>query len=185
MVESVAYLKKCLKAGFDAQHKHPNHIMMVTYENLIARPETVTRQMCAFLGIKWSEQMLIPGDFYHMGSKTIVNNVWYTESMYNRNPDPGEIEKWRSNLSPGQVNYIYKQLLEDENLKLAYPDELKDMKLHGAVISGSLGSMRYRLRHWLKNNFIPMARQKIKSLMEIIRNRQSLLDGLKKKLNTQ
>jgi hypothetical protein len=47
----------------DARHRHPG--IAVRYEDLVADPEGVTRQLCRFLGVRWEATMLDYGRFGH------------------------------------------------------------------------------------------------------------------------
>ncbi|NIA09337.1 MAG: hypothetical protein GWP10_06320 [Nitrospiraceae bacterium] len=102
---AINYTKKCFSAGFNATKMAPEKVFTVVYERLIMDPESETKKMCDFLKIKWSSQMIHPGSFKHLGEKAITlksGEIWYDSKMYNKDPDPKNIEKWKMLLSPTQ-----------------------------------------------------------------------------------
>ncbi|MDQ1741439.1 MAG: hypothetical protein QOE53_3091 [Pseudonocardiales bacterium] len=47
-----------IRAGEDAQRAHPDAVLTVRYEDLARRPTEIVPQICAFLGLGYSEAML-------------------------------------------------------------------------------------------------------------------------------
>lgn len=69
----------------------------VRYESLVETPADTTRALCGFLGLEWDKAMLRPSAIAHDGS-TVLDDVWYTQSMYQSDPDPARVETWRQRL---------------------------------------------------------------------------------------
>jgi len=96
---AVDYVHQCFKTGFASSEIAPQRVIEVVYERLVANPEYETKRICEFLKVEWSSRMLRPGELKHPGEKAITNNVWYDTKSYNRDPEPNEIDKWKSQLS--------------------------------------------------------------------------------------
>lgn len=125
---AIDYAKKCLNAGFAASKLAPDKVLTVVYERLVTDSERETKRMCDFLKIEWSSQMMHPGSVKHLGEKPIVNEVWYDKKTYYRDPEPGQIYKWKTQLTPIQQVIVAESFREVEGLvKLGYdfsPDDL-------------------------------------------------------------
>lgn len=99
---SIAYVKKCLDAGFTAASCFSDKVLTVIYEQLVTAPEEETKKICKFLEIEWNDLMLYPGGKTHLGQHAITtrsDEIWYDAKAYNRNPESHNIEKWRSELT--------------------------------------------------------------------------------------
>jgi protein-tyrosine sulfotransferase len=102
---SIAYIKKCFDAGFQASNYAPEKVLTVVYEQLLENPEDETKRICNHLGVEWDQLMLRPGDKEHLGNQAITiksNEIWYDSKSYNRNLSAPDLEKWKNELSPGQ-----------------------------------------------------------------------------------
>lgn len=102
ILAAIRYVQRCLRAGFAAAESAPEKVLTIAYEQLVVHPEYETRRLCNFLGIEWSRQMMYPSRQKHLGEKAITRSsdqVWYDPRMYNRDPDPREIDKWRTHLT--------------------------------------------------------------------------------------
>ena len=56
-------------AGIEASKKAPGRVYTLKYEKLLLNTEEITRDLCTFLGIDWSELMLRPGEQSHLSEK--------------------------------------------------------------------------------------------------------------------
>lgn len=70
---------------------------VVRYESLVEFPEQETRNLCEFLGLVWSSEMLRPASASHDG-EGVLDDVWYTKAMYRSDPDPTRAHTWRDQL---------------------------------------------------------------------------------------
>lgn len=106
---SARYIQRCLLAG-DAAAKHaPDRLLTVRYESLVAEPAAETKRICKFLRVEWNDAMLRPGEKQHLGEQAVTDqseNLWYNKSLYQRNPDPSEKDKWRQSLDPYQKLFL-------------------------------------------------------------------------------
>ena len=103
----IAYIKRCFDVGFKASKHAPGKVLTVVYEHLLSNPEMETKRLCEYLGIKWSDLMLRPGDKEHLGDRAITvksNEIWYDSKTYNRNLAVQNMEKWKNELA------LYQQL---------------------------------------------------------------------------
>jgi hypothetical protein len=116
VLPAIAYIKRCLKSGFSSHAMAPERVLAVVYERLVSDPEAETRKICEFLNVDWSKQMLYPGVVKHLGEKAVTNNVWYDTKSYNRNPEPGEIDKWKTQLTCVQQVIIATAFKDDTSL---------------------------------------------------------------------
>jgi hypothetical protein len=121
---AIDYSRKCMMAGFTASKIAPEKVLTVVYERLVLNPESETKNICTFLGVDWSSQMINPGSFRHLGEKAITaksDEIWYDTTMYNSNPEAHHIDKWKTLLTPTQRVRIAKSFRDCEELvKLGY-----------------------------------------------------------------
>ena len=134
---SIAYVRKCFDAGFNASKNAPGKVLTVVYERLVKDPERETKKICKFLGLEWSEEMITPGKKEHLGEKAITrksNEIWYDAETYRRDPDRQDIEKWKKKLTLSQQVRIsmafegykeFKQFVYDFSINsLAQPKQI-------------------------------------------------------------
>ncbi len=111
---AIQTIRQCDAVGFQAAAIAPGRVMRVLYERLVTDPETVTKEMCTFLGVEWSPEMLHPGQKRHAGEKAL-DGVWYGREDYYRDPVPSEIDKWRRLLPVEQQRVVTDAFKDDEN----------------------------------------------------------------------
>lgn len=102
---SITYSKKCFDAGFKASKNAPGKVLTVVYEQLDVNPQREAKKICNFLGMEWNDLMMYPGDKEHLGEQAVTSKskeIWYDSDTYYRNPDSGNIGKWRNKLLFGQ-----------------------------------------------------------------------------------
>jgi protein-tyrosine sulfotransferase len=139
---SIAYIKKCSNAGWEAVKYAPDKVFTVVYENLLANPEIETKKICGYLGIDWSETMLRPGDKAHLGDQAITiksNEIWYDSKSYYRNIAAQNSEKWRSELSLSQqfrINMAFSG--NNELIRCGYDFSLQNL-MHGQRLLSKVG----------------------------------------------
>ncbi|NLX05311.1 MAG: sulfotransferase [Phycisphaerae bacterium] len=95
----IEYTRRCFDAGFAAAGAASQRVLTVSYERLVSDPEAETRRVCRFLELEWSDRMLSPGQFSHLGEEAITNEVFYDRESYERDPEIGQIDKWKSQLT--------------------------------------------------------------------------------------
>lgn len=162
LLPATVHVQQCLTAGLAASQAAPERVLTLVYEQLIANPEAETKNICKFLKIEWSEQMLYPSRKEHLGQKAQTNEIWYDKRTYNRDPQPEEVDKWRAQLSPIQQVIIARSFEEIKDLAhLGYDLSLKDFPRVSCIV-GTLFSQiqrivtRARLRHGLRVVFSPV-----------------------------
>ncbi|MFQ5470388.1 MAG: sulfotransferase [Gammaproteobacteria bacterium] len=142
---AIAYVRKCLKAGFDAHAAAPEHVFNVVYEDLTREPERVSRELCDFLGVEWSESLLKPGEKSHLGEAAITVNskeIWYDAKTYNSNPNTSSLEKWRSSLNAVQQIAIVRSFSGFDQLKqLGYQLSVNDLDTRDKITGNLIYSV--------------------------------------------
>ena len=71
-------------------------IMTVQYEELVSAPESVTREVCAFLGLEFEETMLHPETFSH---DTYVDGLWVQKHEVQSPISTSSVGRWRTTMS--------------------------------------------------------------------------------------
>lgn len=155
------YVRQILERGFQATKKSPNKILTILYEELVKNPKIETKRICQFLNLNWSDRMLSPGDFKHMGERGMtveVASAWYDKQSYYRNPEVKEIEKWKWMLATDQQVRIAEEFKDFKDLvNLGYDFSLDYLspknRLKGKIISRIrllIGNFRLCMRKILK-----------------------------------
>jgi len=141
--------KKYFQRGFNAQAKWPDKIHVAVYRDLVTYPERETKKICGFLGIEWVQSMLYPGQGDHLsesGMTCRANSIWYDRKMFRRDPQPGEIEKWKARLTPTQQVRITRAFRHDKRLQdLGYRIDLshlsRSQRLQGFIAASLIEGM--------------------------------------------
>ncbi len=98
---AIQRVRRSVSKGAQAAREFPDRVMTVRYEDVVLHPERETRAICEFLGLEWTSAMCRPADKPHLGEAAITeksNELWYDRQSYYRNPEPANLEKWRSRL---------------------------------------------------------------------------------------
>jgi hypothetical protein len=163
---AVEYVDRCFKSGFASSEIAPERVIEVVYERLVANPEYETKRICEFLKVEWSSRMLHPGEIKHPGEKAVTNNVWYDTKSYNRNPEPYEVDKWRSQLSRMQEFMIVGHFSANKDLRRLGIDlansnySWTDRILCGMLATAAHGS------HKVVDEIVALARRSRKKVSE-------------------
>ncbi|MBA2441553.1 MAG: sulfotransferase [Rubrobacter sp.] len=143
---AIGTIKTCNDAGFRAAERN-DRVLIVSYERLVRRPERETERICRFLDMTWSEEMVRHGEKSH-DVEELLDGIWYTREMYDSNPDPSRVHKWRGQLSPYQQAAVVAAFEGDRDLRaLGY--ELSDREL--PVTRRAAGRARFKLSAGLEN----------------------------------
>ena len=137
---AVEYVRRCQQTGFTSFELAPERVFELKYERLVSDPENETRRICKFLGIEWSNRMLHPKNVKHLGEKAVTNDVWYSTKSYNRDPEPYEVDGWKSQLTYVQQNIITTAFLDNKGLTrcgyaFSSDDSLRMNRVLGLMIS--------------------------------------------------
>lgn len=138
-LEAIGEIRRSYGAGLAAEAEHAGRVLHVRYEDVVTDPAGESRRMCEFLGLDWSDRMVHPGRFEHVGASPIVNEVWYREEEYQRDPDPAELGKWRGRLSGWQEAAVTAAFRNDDTLaRLGYAleDGTRSARLLGGLLTG-------------------------------------------------
>lgn len=151
--QAALYWDRFVRAGRAAGARlGPERYREVRYEDLVAEPERVLADLCAFVGLPFDEHMLR----YHERADRLVPTLSHQESHRNLYKPPTRgLRDWRRDLSPRDVA-VFEALAGDLLDELGYE--------RGAGRSGiavSLTAARYRVStqvrrvHWRKLKFGP------------------------------
>lgn len=102
--------KSSIHAALDAQKRHPDQILTVRYEDLVAEPETYVRRICEFTGLAYSPDMLQIG---------WINSATHTSGQQSQGISKAAVDKWRTVLSPEEV-FVCQQALRTEMAEFGY-----------------------------------------------------------------
>lgn len=171
---AVPYVHQCQKAGFASFELSPDRVFEVVYERLVADPEDETRRICEFLGVEWSNQMLHPKDVKHLGEKAVTNDVWYDTKSFNRDPEPFEVDKWKSQLTYVQQFMITTAFLDNKGLSrcgyaFSSDDSLRMNRILGLTIRAvmNLGRGAFPRSIALARRFPVKAKQGLRLLSQM------------------
>lgn len=145
------------KAVADAKNAEVGHVKFIKYEDLLGNPDKITKEICQFVGIDWSDLMLE----HHKH----VDNIVDGKIRYGEEIKPDNIRKWERVLSKQMVKRI-EEISFDTMKLLGYEPEYayvqKNLKAAG------------RLRGYLHDLWA----------MVFIGNRQSRNNSLKDRLKS-
>lgn len=87
-----------IAAGLAAETCHPGaeHVLTVRYEDLVMDPEPVLREICTFIELPFSGEMIRGGGF-------VIPPHVKSQRLFERPPDPSRAQAWRSSLPPREV----------------------------------------------------------------------------------
>lgn len=118
--EAAAWWSTAVAQGLAAQHRHPDRVTMVRYEDLVEDPAAALGPLCDFLELPTSPAMVAGGRY--------APPKW-THDMHQlvgRQPDRSRIDGWRTALSDRQVE-VFEALTQELLPYLGYPS------VHGAA----------------------------------------------------
>lgn len=99
-------------AGLQLKQQYPNDVLEIRYEDLVARPETTLKHVCAFLQIPYQPTLLA---YHKMGTKEYRSTHKNIHHKLSESPDKKRITAWKKNLSREEVElveYLCKDLME-------------------------------------------------------------------------
>ena len=144
-------------------------VLQIKYEDLVKNPKIITKQMCNFLKIKLSPEMLDTNNFMGLGKNT---KKWKPNSNYKATPQTGiykdSLYKWKKKLPKKVKNFIefvvgpelkyleYKKVYKTKYTKLEYKNIIR---FHSDEYKKSKG--------WRTNNNKP----EVDIHYEVIRNK--------------
>jgi len=149
---AIAYVRRCMDAGFKAKREAPEKVRTIVYEQLVRDPVGESQGLCRFLGIDWDQAMTRPGEMKHLGEAAITTNsneIWYDAKTYYSNPNADSLEKWRSTLSPYQQIAVHRAFQNHGDLQqLGYdlsPADLGFVSQVNASLLLALSRVRSRI----------------------------------------
>ncbi len=109
-----------------AQTINPNQLLLVHYEELVAEPEKVMRQVCDFLEIPFAEQVLNPyqGDRMTDGVKNASISIGDPNFLNRQQIDPKLATAWQQISLPNPLDYSTQDVAGKLNYELPQEEEL-------------------------------------------------------------
>ena len=106
-----------IRAGRTAQRRHPEQVLTVRYEDLVADPVTHVSAICAFLDLRYSPAML---ELERADRTKIVADQasWFPTLFDGINT--GAVARWRREMSPREQS-VFVSLAGQELAELGYP----------------------------------------------------------------
>lgn len=77
----------------------PSRYFELRYEDLLAQPETLLREICRFLGLEFSAQML---DYHRKVDQSVPDSKRHLWPLLNQPPRVDNTEQWKRKMSAGQ-----------------------------------------------------------------------------------
>jgi len=94
-----------IKKGFKIYKNNTERILLVKYEDVLNYPKKETKKIAEYLDLKWSRDMLYPGEKNHPQADTGVKG-WRTE-LTGGNIDKSGLDKWKKRLNDFEKMYLY------------------------------------------------------------------------------
>ncbi len=90
---------------FNSKKNLRSRFISIKYEDLVKNPKIVTKRLCKFLSVKYSDKMINSNNFMGLG----LNKKWVPNSNYNTNQKgiyKTSLNKWKKFLKPDVRNFI-------------------------------------------------------------------------------
>ncbi|MEL6812391.1 MAG: sulfotransferase [Bacteroidota bacterium] len=123
---AVAYMEVVFGIMQRLLKKYPESFYLIRYEDLLTHLEDKTKELCRFIGVEWTHNLLEFHKIKHPGEENMTKDgVWYTKSMYNK--DPKEVSKKASVLTFTERSFITYMFLKNDfvNPNARYFETLK------------------------------------------------------------
>jgi hypothetical protein len=143
---AIEYARRGHAAGWSALDKAPGRVFTLKYEDLVSEPVSLTRSLCDYLELDWSESMLTPGEFEHEGERAIVTNPqWYDSKRFRRNIEGNSLETWKRELAPHRQVRITEAFQKDARLRaLGYDLSLNHLSSPKRLAASFVSALRKR-----------------------------------------
>ena len=101
LIRTSMYWRSCIRKGLEAKGKYPQRVFSLQYEELIRNPAQAFGETFDHLGIRANDSLNRPEEiqFEDKKQEAHVNEVWYTEKMYNQGLAEDRIDQWKKELS--------------------------------------------------------------------------------------
>ncbi len=141
---SIEYSRRGYAVGWAAIDKAQGRIFTVKYEELVTDPVPVTRAMCDYLELEWSERMLTPGEFEHVGERPItLHPQFYDQKRFRRNIEQTSLETWKRELPLHRQVRVSEAFRGDLRLRdLGYEMSLPHLSPPRRLAGSMLSSLR-------------------------------------------
>jgi hypothetical protein len=138
---AVAYVQGGHAVGWAAIDQAPGRVFTVKYEELVTDPVPVTRALCDYLELHWSEHMLRPGEFEHPGERPItLHPQFYDKERFRRNIEQTSLSTWKEELALHRQVRISEAFRGDRRLRelgyeMSLPHLSQPRRIAGSVVS--------------------------------------------------
>ncbi|MCD4686580.1 MAG: sulfotransferase [Anaerolineae bacterium] len=156
-----------LRAGQQATQHYPDRVYSVRYENLVHDPDTVMQQLCDFVGLEFTLEML--------------QVRWWNTAEGNRQDRQGivsdAIGRWKRSLGPGELA-LCQRIAGDQLTQAGYAAAPTSWKGHLTVpwliVRAGFGLLDRLIRRWRLGGFgflLNTLKNYAKELRKLIRSR--------------
>ena len=114
-----------VRAGERARREHPDAVRVVRYEDLVRRPREVVAEVCAFLDLRFEDDMLAL-ERVDRGKVVSDQASWFPTLFEGVNTR--SVERWRREMRP-RDRRVFSHLAGTELAALGYPVEDGDPRL--------------------------------------------------------
>ena len=112
-----------------------SRIFVIKYEKLVRDPAKELSRLFEFLNLYLEEHLLYPEKIRKVDTEKLVDDIWYTQEMYNQKYNAAKIERWKTEL--GFLDKIISNTLMSTNLRLAkYDVDSKYIFVRTILING-------------------------------------------------
>ncbi len=136
-----------IRAGRDAERRHPGQVMTVRYEDLAAEPATHVRALCAFLDLRYDPSMLAL-DETDNGKIVPEQASWFPARF--QGITTGTVARWRKEM-PARDQATFASLAGPELAELGYPVPTRPT----AAVTARRAALYHRHNELMRNvNFV-------------------------------
>jgi protein-tyrosine sulfotransferase len=98
----------------------------VSYENLVAAPESDLKRLCAFIGVHYSHELIEYGSNRSLNESYRNSGFGDKSAMDHKSPHAQSINRWKTDLSPVEVSFTIRSLGRECFARQGYEQSLKE-----------------------------------------------------------
>ena len=131
----------------EANEEINNRIFNIRYEDMVQNPVNSLKPIFSHLGLELPENIMTPDQIKFKDSKfdAHVNDIWYTNEMYNQNYNTENIDKWKRELTSWQ-KFVGSIVMAEHLKSLGYPVKSFYLFAHNFFSLFSIKRWRKRLK---------------------------------------
>ena len=135
LTNDIKNVRKYMHAGYEFYRQNKPKCHLVKYEDLVLSPEIEAKEICAFLGVEFEENMLRTDRVNDISRQLSESTEWYSKEMYDREVHKDSMEKWKGKLSDQELQEIGTAFQGDQACSLlGYTFEFKERSLISKLV---------------------------------------------------